>query len=377
MIPDIYWAGANISVLAIELRDTMFDVYTKVTDIWKAQLADIMAAKSSILLEQYIIENLEEGGIGRRFIDALIEKQKEGVEVRCILDAQGSFEVFKNSVLYNHFTRAGGKVFFYKTLGFSNVVTPVRWLLRDHRKLLLIDRKISWVGGAVIGERFREWDDLMVRFTSEDIADILNKEFRNQLLRLQEKTSLLAPLTRINPKYHISGNAPGIGNRFCYEEISHAIMLASESITMVSPYFAPPLKLKRVLQRRLRDGLTITLLVPRHTDHLIADLARESYMKKLLKMGLSLRYAPHMIHAKIVIVDGTWMSFGSTNLDALSLLFNHELNMATSDLDLIGAVQKVVDEWTKGLPAITRKTAEYNNQSFLGRLIGRYLRYVA
>ncbi|CAN5747459.1 hypothetical protein BH11PAT2_BH11PAT2_01290 [soil metagenome] len=355
----------------------MFDVFTKVADIWEAQLEDIKGAKTSILLEQYIIENLEDGGIGRRFIDALIEKQREGVEVRCILDAQGSFEVFRNSILYNHFIHAGGKVFFYKTLGLSNVVTPIRWLLRDHRKLLLIDRKISWIGGAVIGERFREWEDLMVRFTSEDIADVVNKEFRNQLLRLQEKTSLLAPLTLINANYHISGNAPGIGNRFCYEEISHAIMLASESVTLVTPYFAPPLKLKRVLQRRLNDGLSVTLLVPRHSDHLIADLARESYMKKMLNAGLSLRYAPNMIHAKIVIVDGTWMSFGSTNLDALSLLFNHELNMVTRDTDLIGAVQEVVDRWTKDLPAITTRTCEYNNQSFFARFFGRYCRYVA
>lgn len=355
----------------------MFNVFTKVADIWEAQIEDINRAHSSILLEQYIVEDFEEGGIGRRFIDALIAKLEEGVEVRCILDAQGSFELFKDYPLYNRFTEAGGKVFFYKTLGVSNILTPARWLLRDHRKLLLIDREISWVGGAVVGERFRVWDDLMVRFTGQDIADVLNKEFRNQLLRLQEKTSLLAPLTKITDDYHISGNAPGIGNRFCYEEICHAIMLASESVTLVTPYFSPPLKLKRVLQRRLNDGLAITLLVPHHSDHRIADLARESYMKKMLKDGLSLRYAPHMIHAKIVIVDGTWMSFGSTNLDALSLLFNHELNMVTRDTDLIKAVSEAVTKWMEGLTVITGKTCEYNQHSFVERMVGRYCRLIA
>ncbi|MEO6536230.1 MAG: phospholipase D-like domain-containing protein [Candidatus Paceibacterota bacterium] len=354
----------------------MFSVFHKVHEVWEAQLEDIERATSSILMEQYIMEDFDDGGIGRRFIDALIHKQQQGVEVRCIVDALGSFELFKNNALHNLFTDAGGKIFYYKNLGGYNVINPARLLLRDHRKLLLVDRRISWIGGVVVGERFRDWDDLMVRFESEDIADVLNKEFRNQLLRLEDKTSLLAPLTTIDASNHISGNAPGIGNRFCYEEICHAIMRASESVMLVTPYFAPPTKLRRVLNRRLSEGLSITLLTPQRTDHHIADLARESYMKKFLKKGLILQYAPHMIHAKIVIVDGVWMTFGSTNLDGLSLIFNHELNMTTRDADLIKEVQEVIKKWNANLKQISFSTCEFQNQSRFGRLIGRYCRLI-
>src|SRR5205085_1265149 len=143
------------------------------------QLADIESATTSILLEQYIIEDLHEGGIGRRFMEALVRKQQQGVEVRCILDAQGSFELFRDYDLDVRIYKVGGKMFYYKTLGGLNIINPARILLRDHRKLLLVDHHISWIGGVVIGERFRTWDDLMVRFTSEPIADVMNKEFRN------------------------------------------------------------------------------------------------------------------------------------------------------------------------------------------------------
>ncbi len=220
----------------------MFKVFSHVAEVWEAQLADIRQAKKSILLEQYIIEDLAEGKIGWQFMEALVKKQQEGVEVRCILDTQGSFQVFRHSDFNARLADAGGKIFYYKTLGLSNLIRPFRLILRDHRKLLIIDEEIAWIGGVVVGERFRDWDDLMVRFSDPEIATVFNHEFRRQMLRLQEKTSLLAPLVTIDKHNHLSGNAPGIGNRFCYEEICHAIMRAGESVTLVTPYFAPPLQ---------------------------------------------------------------------------------------------------------------------------------------
>lgn len=348
-----------------------------VADIWEAQLHDIENAESSILLEQYIIEDFEEGGVGRRFVDALIRKAQEGVEVRCILDAQGCFGLFRNNELHDALTSAGAKIFYYKTLGATNIITPARLFLRDHRKLMVVDHAITWIGGSVIGERFRDWHDLMGRFEDQSFADVASAEFRRQLLRLQEKEVLLAPMQRVDAETHLSGNAPGVGNRFCYEEICHAIMLAEESVTIVTPYFAPPLKLKRVIDRRLLDGLPITLLVPRTTDHWFADIARESYFPRMLKRGLTLLYTEQMIHAKAVIVDGTWATFGSTNLDALSLIFNHELNLTTKNEVLITEVQKLMDYWSEGLTPIDEQSCRYQSLSWSERILGRCLRYVA
>ena len=355
----------------------MFTVFHKTEDVWEAQLRDIEQATHSILLEQYIIEDFAQGGIGRRFLEALMKKAREGVEVRCILDAHGCFGLFRDWDLNAKFMATRAEIFYYKTLGASNIITPARLFLRDHRKLLLIDRKITWIGGVVVGERFRDWNDLMVRFTDQSLANVMNHEFRNQMLRLEEKEVLIAPMQAVSDMYHVSGNAPGIGNRFCYEEICHAIMLATKSVTLVTPYFVPPLKLKRVINRRLAEGLDIRLIVPRKSDHQLANYARETFIVPLLRKGLNLVYTDEMLHAKIVIVDDAWMTFGSTNLDAVSLIFNHELNIVTSDPALIGEVNDVIDGWTNGYDPITEDTCEYRKMSWLAKAVGRAARYFA
>ncbi len=129
----------------------MFTAFSKASDVWEAQLKDIEHATRSILIEQYIFEDFEEGQIGRLFIEALIRKQLEGVEVRLILDTEGSFSLFKNLEVNNLLESAGVKTFYYKTLGYRHVLTPARIFLRDHRKLLLVDEHISWIGGVVVG----------------------------------------------------------------------------------------------------------------------------------------------------------------------------------------------------------------------------------
>ena len=354
----------------------MSDVFRKTAEVWEAQLRDIENARYSVLFEQYIIEDLYEG-IGRRFLEALAKKAVEGVEVRCIFDAQGCFELFRNQELHDWLVYSGVKVFYYKTLGVSKLISPARLFLRDHRKLLIVDHDVAWIGGVVVGERFRRWEDLMVRFTEPAVVDVASKEFRNQLLRLQDKTVLLAPMQTIDERYHLSGNAPGIGNRFCYEEICHAIMLATSSVRLVTPYFAPPFKLLTVLKRRLSDGLTIELLVPRRSDTWIADAARESYLRDLIDCGLVVRYHDGMLHGKLVMVDDAWISLGSTNLDALSLIFNHELNIVSRDPELVHQVKAVLDGWCRDLAPVTGATCEYHRFSLLERVLGRCVRYVA
>lgn len=352
----------------------MFTIFNKAQDVWDAQLTDIEQATTSIFLEQYILNNFEEGEIGARFMDALTKKAKEGLTVELIIDAQGSFMLFSSLALNKAFTDAGGKIYYYKTQRVARSFNPFRVLLRDHRKLLLIDGKITWLGGVVIGERYRDWDDFMVRYEDREVTAVLDKEFRRQIRRIEEHRSLLAPVESITPDTHLIGNAPGIGNRFCYEEICHAIMLAQKSVMLVTPYFAPPWKLLRVLNRRLSEGLEVTLLIPRTTDNRIADNAREQYLPALVERGLTLNYSSCMNHAKVILIDERWMTFGSMNLDPLSLTFNHELNITTTNAALIGEVSTIIAAWRKGLMPITKECCEYGTYSLFQKLMGKVIR---
>lgn len=354
----------------------MFSIFHTANKVWEAQLQDIEKATRSICLEQYIVNDFEEGEIGKRFMDALIRKAREGLKVELIIDAQGSFALFGSGALNDAFRHAGGKIYYYKTQRISPTLNPFRILLRDHRKLLLVDGRIIWLGGVVVGERYRDWEDFMVRYDDAGVTSVLEKEFVRQIRRIEEHRSLLAPVETIAPGTHIIGNAPGVGNRFCYEEICHAIMLAQRSVLLVTPYFAPPLKLLRVLERRLDEGLPITLLIPRKTDNTIADCVREQYLPKLVERGLILNYSSTMNHAKLILVDGNWMTFGSTNLDPLSLTFNHELNITTTDPKLIGEVEKVVATWRTGLEPVTKGCCEYGRFPLGKRILGRVVRSI-
>jgi cardiolipin synthase len=355
----------------------MAKCFTTFTSVWDQQIKDIESAESTIFFEQYILESFGEDQIGKRFLDALINKAKEGVVVRLIIDAQGSFQLYRNKNMNRLLKQSGVVISYYQTLPASKIISPFRLLLRDHRKILLIDHKVSWIGGVVVGERFRKWQDFMVRYDDLSVADIMHREFRNQLRRLQNNRTLLAPLDRIDDTRYLAGNGPGVGNRLAYEIITHSIMLAKESATLVAPYFAPPYRLHKVIKQRLQDGIKITLLVPKHTDRKWVDHARESYLLHLIDEGLEVRYLPYMNHAKVVVIDNEWTTFGSTNLDAVSLVFNHELNIVEKNMDIVTCVNRSVKNWVDNSEKITKDTMLYKETTLWQKIFARVFRAFA
>lgn len=354
----------------------MYKLFTSSQTTWEQQLEDIKHAHSVIYFEQYIISDFNEGDIGQQFLSALIERAKSGLEVRLIIDFQGSLELFNHKSLNNELREAGVKIQYYKTLPFSKISSPIRIFLRNHRKLLLIDHEISWIGGVVIAENYKNWSDLMVRFTNSTIADYCNREFRHQLQRIGAGNVILAPFEKMTDEYQLVGNSPGLGNRYCYEQITHQILLAKETITLVTPYFSPPLKLRRVLQRQLERGLEITLVIPRNSDNKFADWAREMVLKNLVNKGLIVRYLDFMNHAKIVVTDDTWSTFGSTNIDALSLITNHELNISTTDTNLVKDISKQIATWCENTKKAETEDLLLNNLTISQKSTGFLLRYL-
>lgn len=353
----------------------MYELFSTTPKTWEKQLEDIHNAQSTIYFEQYILSSLKEGEIGRKYVDAFIKKAKQGVEVHLILDFQGSSELFRSSDLNTQLMEAGVIIHYYKTAFLSNVFSPVRILLRNHRKLLLVDHKITWVGGVVVGEGFREWSDFMARFESVVMADYSNREFRRQLRRITSGKTILAPLDRVDEDYQIVGNSPGLGNRYCYEFITHQILLAQKSVVLVTPYFSPPFRMRQVIKRRLREGLEITLVIPRKSDHAYADWTREIFLKGFIKKGLIVHYLDFMNHAKIVVADNDWCTFGSTNIDVLSLVANHELNVTSTNKKFIQDTLEIINAWKLNGRRAFREDLEYVHmtawQKFIGRL-GKY-----
>ena len=346
-------------------------------ETWDEQLADIARADTYIYFEQYSVEDVTLDKIGARYIEALIKKAHGGVSVRCIFDFVGSFELFQAGALVARLREAGADVYFYKSRSpLSMKFKPSYYFLRDHRKMLVIDGKVAWIGGVVVCESLRDSEDLMVRYDNLHIVAGLATEFTRQHKRLLDTAVIVPPLQTLGEDSLLVGNAPGIGNRFCYERLCHAVMLSEQSVTIVSPYFSLPYKLKQIIYRQLKQGVTISLITPRRSDNWVADMGREASLYRCVKRGLKVYYQPYMNHAKAVIVDDSWVSFGSTNFDALSLLYNHELNIETRDPGVVGDIVAIVKKWRAAIAPATYGEMEYATYPFYKKLFARMVRHI-
>lgn len=356
----------------------MYKLFNSAESTWQAQIDDINCATKSIYLEQYILKDFAKNEIGAEYIDALLNSAKKGVKIRIILDLQGSIDLFKSNEIVKKLEDAGVFISFYKTLPWSKAFSPIRLMLRDHRKFIVIDDNITWVGGVVIGERFRRWHDLMVRYDNREIAQKAKEECEHQFQRISGDKIILAPYLKMDEHTKMIGNSPGLGNRFCYETISHNMLTATKEIWLVTPYFAPPWRLKHVIKRLLQEGVKINLLVPRKSDTDHADWARETYLNKFIHQGLTVYYLNKMNHAKVVIVDDNWCTVGSTNMDMLSLLANHELNITSTNQSLINDVTDQIKDWIKDIePVMASNDLFYSKMSWWQRMVGYIARYIS
>lgn len=314
---------------------------------WQGMIDDINAATELVIYEQYILASFEpDQAIGQQFINAFVAAANRGVDVRLMIDAQGSLAFIRNSDINQQLQNAGVEITFYRTMPLSRLVNPLRLFLRDHRKVLLIDDSITWIGGVVIGEEFRDWIDYSWRIKDNSLSISVQEELSSQYERIESGKKLLAPFAKAANEVYLVGNAPGIGNRHIYEQISQNVLLAEREVNLVTPYFAPPLRLQRVLAEKLRDQVQIKLFIPEKSDHAIANWARWYYLVKMENQGLEIYFCQKMNHAKVVTCDEFWATFGSANLDYLSLVFNHELNLDINDPELVALITSQIDDWS-------------------------------
>jgi cardiolipin synthase len=355
-------------------NDESIDVFATEESAWEEMLVDINQATHSIIFEQFILLSYQDGKIGKKFVDAFIAAANRGVDVMLHLDGLGSYELLFNSKIKDQIKLAGIKLHFYRTTPLEHLTTPIRVFIRNHRKVLLVDKKISWLGGVIMAEEFRDWHDYTWRVDSEEFGKALDVELSRQFDRLETGKRILAPFSKISPRLRLVGNSPGIGNRHVYEQISEHILLAENRIVLVSPYFVPPLRLRRVIEEKLNEGVEVVLLTPHQTDHRLADWARWPYLWRLYSRGLKVMTCDQMNHAKIAVAD-KWATFGSTNLDFLSLIFNHELNLDTDDENLVTIINTQINSWLDhNYTELNRSDLILMRPNLFHRLLGRILR---
>lgn len=297
-------------------------------------------AKKTIRFEQFSFESFKEGEIGRKFAELFTQKAKEGVMVRLLVDSIGSTELFRSDAL-SMMTGAGVEVE-WNTVGAP--WRPLRFLfhlVRNHRKLVVIDSAVAFVGGVIINERARNWRDTHMEVEGR-IAKELKFAFDDlwHTVRGGDDSLLDVPGER-QDGFDVAVNTPGITHRRIRNDLIGKIRRARKRVWITTPYFSPDRGFLRMLKRAARRGVDTCILLPKNSDQLAADLAARSYFTSLLRAHIRLfLYEGEILHAKTAVVDDSWATVGSANLDPLSLYYNHELNVHTVRKDMIDALGK-------------------------------------
>lgn len=325
---------------------TRVEVLKNGETFYPAELAAIAAARETINLEAYIFEK---GKVAQQFVDALAERARAGVRVKVVVDAIGSF--FTPDSFFQPIRDAGGRAEWYQPLRWY---TFKRWNNRTHRKLMVIDGRVAFCGGADIGDDWlygtrgqSPWRDTVFRIEGDLVTGLQSTFAENWL---ESSSQILCnddyfPRVRENdipPGDHTEGmvvNSTPSAARGTRAHILYQTLLAyaQNTIHITTPYFLPDRSsLGEIVRAAKERGVKVVVLTPgKHSDHLFTRSSSRRRYGDLLKAGVEVyEYKPAMIHAKTMVVDGLWSIVGSTNFDNRSFGLNDEVNVALRSAEL-------------------------------------------
>jgi len=332
--------------------------------MFPAMMASVKAAEKSINLETYIYWS---GDIGKEFADLLSEKARQGVRVRVLVDWWGSGEVDSS-----HFIRmraAGVQVVKY------NPLLPWRVLRinhRDHRKLLIVDGKVGFTGGAGIADVWLgnaagpgQWRDTMFQLEGPAVGQmqaVFMDNWRKAAGEVLAGDDYFPELLPAGDQHvQVFGSSPQDNVETVRMMFLLSIDSARKNIRICTPYFVPGEGTEEALLRACERGVKVELIVPgSKTDVPIVRHVSRGHWGPLLRAGAKFyEYQPTMFHCKLMIVDDVWVSVGSANVDNRSFRLNDESNMnifspsfaaeqvAIFEADKAKADEVTLEEWKR------------------------------
>ncbi|PZR79376.1 MAG: cardiolipin synthase B [Chthoniobacterales bacterium] len=305
-------------------------------EIFPPMLAAIHSAQRTINFETYVFWD---GEIGRKFTEALAERARAGVKVNAILDAQGTAKLgLENLELLRS---AGVQVVKYHSIFWLD---PRRFNNRTHRKLLIVDGKVGFIGGVGIADEWlgnaeapKYWRDNHYKVTGPVVAQLQGAFMDNWLKARGEVLhgpEYFPPLSATGPyAAQVSRSSPSRGGSSLRLLYLLAIASAQHSLLIENAYFIPDDLVRQELIHAAQRGARVEILVPgEHIDQKAVRWASRRHYAELLKSGIKIfEFEPTMVHVKLMIVDGAFVSVGSGNFDLRSLRLNDEANMNVLD----------------------------------------------
>ena len=353
---------------AIYTQDNDVEIFTDGKEKFTALIKDLQQATDHIHLLYYIIRHDQ---LGKRIADVLIQKAKEGVDVRFLYDAMGSRLLSKRYIRRLRSAGVHVDAFFPAKLPLINF----KLNFRNHRKLAIIDGKIGYIGGFNIGDeylgknhKFGYWRDTHLRIYGNAVRNLQtrfildwNQASRNDIL-YEDRYYVGAPAGEVGVQIVSSGPDSD------WEQIKYGyikmILSAKEFIYIQTPYFIPDDSLMDALRIAALSGVRIKIMIPNKPDHPFVYWATLSYSGELLHAGAEIYiYQNGFLHAKTIIVDGKISSVGTANIDVRSFRLNFEVNAFLYDKDI---ARKLVDEFQHDISLSTQMTDKLYAKRSLG-----------
>ena len=315
------------------------EIFTRGIDKFESLKRDLKNARKSIYIQYYIFLDDE---IGNEIADILIARAKDGVKVKVIYDHVGSFSA--RNAFFRRMDEAGVETHPFFRVTFPHLANRINW--RNHRKIVIIDGEIGYIGGMNIADRYVKeetngiaWRDTHFRLKGDIIESLLYSfivdwNFKNSSSPIEfphPESTKIHNLTGMQ----LVGSGP-IDNwdnlALCYLK---AISSATKCIYIQTPYFLPTDALQHALEAAALANIDVRIMIPGKSDSRMLQYATASYLSQCLRAGIKVyTYNPGMLHAKTIVIDNNLVIAGSTNFDYRSFENNFECSLIVFDEEI-------------------------------------------
>lgn len=316
--------------LALPFKDNEVDILKNGYEFFPSLLADIRQAKSHIHMAMYIFAD---DALGRLVADALIDKVREGVEVRVVYDDVGCWNVKHR--FFERMREEGIEAVAFMPVHFPQFTSKVNY--RNHRKIIVIDGQVGYIGGMNIALRYAngKWRDTMLRVTGGGVyalqrAFLVDWYFVDRSLLSDRK--FYPPIADDQPANDTLSQVVTSGPVTPYPEIMQGyvriILGARRYLYLETPYFLPNDSVFFALKTAALAGVDVRVLCPLHSDARFVEWASRSYLREAVAAGVQVSlYKSGFLHSKLLVCDDAISTCGSTNLDFRSFENNFEANI--------------------------------------------------
>lgn len=357
-------ADRNIVKLARNISSSFYTVnnriefFTSGDEKFERLKQDLREAKRSICLQYYIFLD---DNLGHEIAEILMQKAREGLDVKVMYDHVGSFSA--RNRFFKTMNEAGVQTHPFFKVTFPQFANRVNW--RNHRKLVIIDESIGYIGGMNIADRYvgnpvkvQKWRDTHFRLEGDIVESLLFSFVVDWNFRNQEQPMRYIKCPPVNFTNSVGMQLVTSGPLSQWDNIAlcflKAISSATKCIYIQTPYFLPTDALQQALEAAALSKIDVRIMIPRKSDSRMLRYASFSFVTQCLKAGIKVYlYNPGMLHAKAMIIDDNLVTAGSTNFDFRSFENNFECNLLIYDKEVN---QKMRDIFFNDMAQCTKLT---------------------